>query len=669
MTTNNNQLLDELVAVHLRYTAVSNPLRTRAMAQLAAKVLYSKKSDEEINAEKIGRGICKILRIPKLSIREVEDALTLLEKINLVVKTGCHWELTEDGKKRLEEDLSRTRSLTNSIIERHFPQTIPQQQIKDWFVDTCIEYFGHYGSYWVASICRTSPYGASIPSSWRGIIPAIAKKHAIDQYDEALTGGFERFIESEDQRDQEYRWNLGQAMFASRLIAARVGSDPITIREIKDSLVFLDTNILLVAALETHRHAKSLALLGKALKTLNMKPVVLPDTKNEYERVVYQSKRETLRVVSRYPKEISERASDNFTRTAIARGCVTTNDFERFFDSVRSMPKGLDSEKIELCSEQSIINSAIIGAKDRNIQNQVASIWKSLRHNDKPESAIIHDSALLKVVEDTISKGKKCLVLTTDHTMSLLSGRRAGPHGLPSWVTLDTLLQILAIDDSGVQIKAENFGPLMTAVLENEAQPSPGTYTTQDLAWLLDIEERCADLPPEKIKTCTLIVTQARLSGRRRNDPELQLEIQRAFQGNRMDLASEVSMAKADLAATKKELNQEVSATKNLREAFINEKKKSIRKDAFLEFSWKTALTTVWGAACITFSIWFSKHVGNGDSLFLTLGIPALIFFIGVVSSPLAIWRYFSKLKKSLNSAEEIAKEQAEKMDDKTKMQ
>jgi len=155
-----------------------------------------------------------------------------------------------------------------------------------------------------------------------------------------------------------------------------------------------------------------------------------------------------------------------------------------------------------MCEDERIILAADQGTTNAELLHQVADAWRSMRPYDKPENTVMHDTALMSAVEDARTRGQRCWVLTTDQTMSLLSARRSGKYGMPSWVTLDALLQILALDLAGPSVQAEDFGPLLSAVIKNEAQPIRGTYTVQDLAWLLDIEERCADLGEEQIKTC-----------------------------------------------------------------------------------------------------------------------------------------------------------------------
>lgn len=267
------QSQNELVAVHLRYTSGARPLRTRAIAQLVAKVLYTLPHGKGAPVELVTTEVAAMAGVANVQAKDVADGFGLLKAIGLVEIRKGWWQLSEKGKKEIDADLARFRTNAESIFERHFPQAIPREQLRKWFDATCVEYFGRYGTSWAASVCRAQSNNLVAPGSLKEIVQGVAEKYGLGQYTDALAGGFIDFVESNDRKDQDHLWSLGQAMFAARLIAAGVGADPITTKELKDSRVFLDTNILLIASLEGHKYAHSLAALGKALRTLNIRPV------------------------------------------------------------------------------------------------------------------------------------------------------------------------------------------------------------------------------------------------------------------------------------------------------------------------------------------------------------------------------------------------------------
>lgn len=642
--------LNELITVHLRYTAGARPLRTRAVAQLVAKVLYTLPPGETASEEEIKEGISQLLGIPKFPKRAVSDALALLNDLKLVDRQKSRCVLSVNGKQEIEADVAQSFARNDAVLNTHFPQSIPKEKLRNWFRETCVEYFGRYGTTWAATVCRVPSQMITLPISWQDIIPMIANRYAIDEHKDALIKGFASFMASPDRRDQEHLWSLGQAMFAARLIAAGIGADPITTLELQDSWVFLDTNVLITTSLEASKLAPSVAALGKALESLNTKLMFLPITEDEYKRLIGETRTHTLRVVDRYPPSIIDKATDAFTRTARSRGCNTLEDFERFFAEINRIPTELDGQHIERCEDEEIIQAGIQGSTDEDLQQQVAEVWQSMRRRRKSNNAVIHDSALTTAVEYAITKGQRCWVLTLDGTMNSLSARRSGPHGMPAWITLDALLQVLAFDMAGPLLQAENFGALLASILENDAQPMLDTYTVQDLAWLLDIEERCADLPEDRITEFAMKITRARLSGVSRDDPELQLEIQRAFQGDRLNLVTEVSAVKVELNATLADLESQWGITQRLQESWIKERTSKLRRDTLWRFAGKVFATTLYSIVVVALGIWLSSTSTSEDSWLWSNGLPGALITGGIIPWPIAIFRHISRLKKSLES-------------------
>ena len=646
-----SEMLDDLVAVNLKYSASARPLRTRAIAQVVAKVLYTESPGEGTEAGSLAENIGLVCGVDKMEIGEVEDALALLEGFGLVEKPAVGWKLSSKGTKEIEVDLNRSRVVANSVLDRHFPKTIARQELRTWFRDSCVEFFGQYGTYWAASVCRTPPKAIPMPSDWATIVQKTAAEHSLTQHTDVLTKGFGGFLESVDARDQEHRWGLGQAMFASRLIAASVGVDPITTKEIGDALVFLDTNILLASVLEGDRHAPSMKVLGAALRTLNIQLTLLPRTLMEYDQRVSAARESTLRVVARYPISIVKKARDTFARTATSRGCTSTQDFERFFDEVGQAPNVLSGEPITMCDKEEVLRAAEDGEGDAEVQSQIADAWKLARRSDKNPDAVAHDAALMCAVEEARTKGQRSWVLTTDSTMAAVSIQRSGQYDIPSWISFGALIQILALDISGPNQKADDFAGLMSVLLANEMQPMLGTFETQDLAWLLDIEERCADLDDEKVEACVMAVARARLSGKRRGDLELQLAVQRAFQGERLELVSDLSVSRADAKGLKTQLESERVGSQNLRDELVSEKTRRFRGEAWKSFVWKAGLAVLLGGGCIAVGWLLAASSTNDDSTLSRIGLPAALLGVGITVISSTLWRQGMRLRQSLRSA------------------
>ena len=120
-------LLNELVSVNLRYSAVAKPLRTRAITQAIAKVLYTVPLEQTTNVKSITKDVCAVCEIDEIPRKSIDDGLSLLKELGFGEKVGGSWKISNRGREAIEVDLNRSRSLVESIVERHFPKAIPTQ--------------------------------------------------------------------------------------------------------------------------------------------------------------------------------------------------------------------------------------------------------------------------------------------------------------------------------------------------------------------------------------------------------------------------------------------------------------------------------------------------------------------------------------------------------------
>ena len=163
------------------------------------------------------------------------------------------------------------------------------------------------------------------------------------------------------------------------------------------------------------------------------------------------------------------------------------------------------------------------------------------------------------------------------------------------------------------------------------------------------------------------MVTQARLAGKRSNDPKLQLDIQRAFQGNRLELVTNIGKIKADLAITKRDLELEATKAQELQKAFVGERTTRLRSKAWISFAWKAVAAVLWSGGCIATGIWLALNSHSGNSVMRTIGLPGLLISMGVLTAPAALWRVARQFRTSLGSVRERAEDEVASISDTSK--
>ena len=120
-----------------------------------------------------------------------------------------------------------------------------------------------YGVQWAATFARKAARQSVSSDALATLLESANHRHGLNREAAALEAGFRAFLNSDEPEDVELSWSLGQALFATQLVAANIGpGNPITAREFNNSLFIADTNVLMVAALEGHRLAPHLSGLG-----------------------------------------------------------------------------------------------------------------------------------------------------------------------------------------------------------------------------------------------------------------------------------------------------------------------------------------------------------------------------------------------------------------------
>jgi hypothetical protein len=576
----NDISLKDLVAINLRYSAEAESYRDMAYGQLATKALYAlgnKPSEVQI----IAKDIAQVLGIASVPRKAVERGLNYLTDRKIACKKESSWILTSAGLSQTSREIKDSASRISSVIRRHLPPHLNQEKLRSWFRDACVDFFAKYADHWVAATCRGTHLSSVLPPDLSDLLYPSIISHRFESEKTTLVSSFREFIVSSNLEDNEQVRCFGMAMYQSRLVAANVTADPITLELIRNSTILLDTNVLMVLQLEKDKRSSSLAALGNELAKLNASSVFIQRTQEEYVNTLLVYREITLKAISRYPFEIVRNAIDAFTTTALSRECEKAEDFERFFDSIvtppsdfgdRSKVTKLDNEEIELLSAK--------GEGDEQLKKEIDEAWFQYHKRHKREGPLKHDAALVTVARHLRKPGNNCFILTLDMPLHNYGIKSAAPQEAPISLSLDALLQILAIGLAGTEMGPSEFAPLMANILDYQFEPAADAYTVEDLACLLDIEERCADLPKDRVQELANKINRARIAGKGSDDSELRIEVQRAFHSQKLRLIEDLSSAKTELVKQTEETAEERQRRKKAEIALREAKKSELLREA-----------------------------------------------------------------------------------------
>ena len=290
----------ELHTLYIKHESQFKTLSKIAPSQLILKIVYLKgdgKLLRQIDAE-----LTSVLSSP-VSKQDIAEAIRVLvrgRKLN--VKSNRHF-IHNDYKDDLQKEIETNKSLLSKVLENYFSKAESKRQdIENWFNDSVILFFENYSFEWFQQVAYKGKNGSNIVPNIHEILEnVLLNNNSIVEADkEWLKSQFIKFIDSDDADDNLLFWYYGISMFSSRLITARNYADGITIEMFRDSKFILDTNILMILDLEEHELSNSLNSLEDILIQLNISPVYLHTTRDEYLRAMDWRRTETINVIEKF---------------------------------------------------------------------------------------------------------------------------------------------------------------------------------------------------------------------------------------------------------------------------------------------------------------------------------------------------------------------------------
>lgn len=573
----------QIITFYIKHSGRNKPLKILAFAQLSLKALFL--SDKGLSTEEVAIKVAKIIEVKGVSERLIEEGIESLLGNSDVEKINGRWALSKKARERIEKEIGSFQEQTHSLLERHFPTNkISPETLNAWFSEASADFFGRFSNEWVRSICKNAKKAYLRPKTIDQLLNNSIIKYGLSKFRKELANGFFDFLSSDNTEDHRYLMQLGFAMFTSRLVAADIGADPITLKEIRNSNFLLDTNFIFSLILESPKFSKLLSTLGPALKSINPNLIILYETKEEYKRVINGKENDVMSLLKKYPKEIIKGAYDYVAITAKRRGCNSEEDFERFFNDIRELPESIpDGPKINIGNDDEIEREVEEAKKDKKLKKEIQYFCNKLRPPDrrlKSENALNHDSAIIHVAE-FIRKNReeKCWIISIDKTLQACCNENTDPNDTPLILSADALIQILALDSAGPSQDPNNFAPLLANIILKKCTPPTSAYTLQDLHWLNNINSEIPNLPPERIRRIIRLVTKARIEGKTMDDKSLQLNINRAFEKEKISYNQELEESRErarkaeEEAQLEKKLRREAEEKAKESERMISEMK------------------------------------------------------------------------------------------------
>ena len=543
----------ELHTLYIKHDSQFKTLSKIALSQLILKIVYLKGDGtlfRQIDAE-----LNTVLSSP-VSKKDVEDAIRVLVKARkLHVKSNRHF-IHNDYKAEITKEVNSNKNLLSKILDKYFSKAeSSKSDIENWFNDAVICFFEKYSFEWFQQIAYKGKNGSnSVPSIHEILDTTLLNNKEIKEDDkEWLKSQFIKFVDSEDADDNLLFWYYGISMFSSRLITARNYADGITIEMFKNSKFILDTNILMILDLEEHELSTSLESLETILEQLEISPVYLHTTREEYLRAMDWRRTETTKVFENFKLHVLQSSDCPFIQTALRRGCSNGDDVKRMFETLMDMPQVFnDSLDIE-CYDYAELSEAIeIGEHNAELKAAINETYKKRTKRDKRDKPLSHDAGVISGA-NFIRKSEKCWIITSDSIMKRYAIEHCIRDENEIAVGLDVIIGLMAVNSGGTALDASNFAPLFKNLIKYSLVPESDAFEVKDLAFILRTNIKINELPNDKVIEVAKEVKRLRVSGE--EEESVALFLRRFIEGDTIGMVKEVedALSKESLAKSKRD--------------------------------------------------------------------------------------------------------------------
>lgn len=564
---------DALNSIYLRLDVNMQYLASKAIAQIIIKIIYSNGSS--MSANDIKSELARINGGSRFSDKEIDDILLSLCASELKKRDGRYY-LSTSRKRKIQESLEESANRQNEILQKYFIGLNSDISIlKEWLSIITRLFFESFSDEWISDlIANTHHISQSIESIRIQVTNRTESIKGIDKDDkEILPSKFFDFVNSHDPEVEAYLWGYGTSAFASKLIRNKHGVDKLTMDAFRDSVCFFDTNVLLFIALES-KYADSFKALEKVFMDLNIRPKYLYITKNEYFSKVHYQRELTLSNFDKYGYETVSMSKDDFTSLANRLNCKERIDFESFFDFTLSLPEKMwESLDIQLMDDDLSLSDAIDKAqRDEQLKEKLNGLYRAIVGRDKTSSACHHDIGLLEGVRFLRNKGdeniNKCFILSDEISVNQYSKGLGTHNGLPLALRVDTLINMLAVNNGGDTFDASDYKPLFANIIRMELIPHKDTFDQAELYQLSQMNTRISSLPSDQVSTIALQMHRHLMNGMAEQD--LSRELNKLVTKGELEVKDEIRDIKNELTSRNRD-NQYLSDALKVAEGAVRD--------------------------------------------------------------------------------------------------
>lgn len=569
-----------LKTMYLRLDSTMKSLTKNAISQLLIKILYA--NNKQLSENQVIEEYKKLLN-KKVNEKLVRENLKQLVEDNSIRYQSGYYYLSKSKRDKIDLSYNESENRKIQILETYFkPYFSEDSVITEWLSDATQMFFRLYSSEWIADICYRQKTTAVLnikETILKTIEEQTLKNKRIEIEDrKSLVQKFINLLISNDVLIASYLWEYGTASFSAQLISNSIGMDELSLETFKDSRCIIDTNVLMNIGLEGSIFNKAFTSLEEVFQSLNIKVGILFITREEYKRTIAKKRDEILNLVEKYPLAVIKETDDQYIKTAIARQCITVDDFSNFFNTLMDVPEYIEEEvKINLFDDDKEMDKEISLCQNNEQKlNELNSIFKNITGRDKRQQALIHDVGLIAGA-NYLRAIDKYFILSQEVSVNSYAKLKPSVKDLPLSIRLETLINILALDNGGTNVDASDYATLFASMIRKGLAPNRDVFKIEDLSLMLEKNEQIAQLPSDETIKIAKEVNRNRLLGK--DEEKIALEMTRQIQGAKLKIVDDLSETKIELSLERQEKTRYEKEANTSKKALYNTLKDDITKE------------------------------------------------------------------------------------------
>lgn len=503
-------LKNNLLALYLKYDTDFNTISTIALYELIVKILYF--SNKPVSIKELKSKVESIIggELDPQSYHSIACR---------VLRSCAHmshdkYQLNADKRNEINSTIDESVMLHHRVLDTYFSGTdINVDDLMLWFQEIMVLFFDAYNFQWIHNTTTKTQRSANF-QQLDEIAEASFREFNFEDKDKSwLCTQFKKFVyESNPDADKLFA-QYGLSSFSARLINAKNFANKINIEQFKDATFILDTNILMILDLESHTLNGSIAKLESILASLNIKLNYLYTTQEEYRGAMGGKRGELKHVFEEYNDALLRQSDCPFIKTAIHRQCRTTEDINRMFDGLESVPSKFSSLiDIDLIDNEDVDRAVQQGREDTKIKDKINTIYKSYKGYDKREPALLHDAGIIAATQ-YLRKTGKYIILTNDNILKRYSIENPIRDEIGIAIGLDVLISLLVVSGGGTKMDPTDFAPLFKNIVRMSLHPSQDAFRVEDLSFILGVNLEIQKMPDDKVIALAKAVNQKMCAG------------------------------------------------------------------------------------------------------------------------------------------------------------